>query len=228
MKLSIIIPAYNEEATIAAVIGRVAKLKYKKEIIVVNDGSTDKTRYKILDTRYKQIKLINKKINEGKGAAIRDALKVVTGDVVIIQDADLEYDPNDYKLLLKPILDGKAQVVFGSRFITSAPRRALYFWHWVGNAFLTLLTDAITNLNLTDMETCYKAFTAQVARKLDIKETRFGFEPEFTVKIAKMKVPVYEVGVSYSGRSYEEGKKIGWRDGVWAIWSLIKYGVLDI
>src|SRR3989344_3438181 len=228
MKLSIIIPAYNEEATIAAVIGRVAKLKYKKEIIVVNDGSIDKTRYKILDTRYKQIKLINKKINEGKGAAIRDALKVVTGDVVIIQDADLEYDPNDYKLLLKPILDGKAQVVFGSRFITSAPRRALYFWHWVGNAFLTLLTDAITNLNLTDMETCYKAFTAQVARKLDIKETRFGFEPEFTVKIAKMKVPVYQVGVSYSGRSYEEGKKIGWRDGVWAIWSLIKYGVLDI
>ncbi|MEK7154919.1 MAG: glycosyltransferase family 2 protein [Patescibacteria group bacterium] len=228
MKLTVIIPAYNEEKTIAVVLKKVAANKLVKEIIVVNDGSTDKTRFRIADSsgfqqRFKKLKIINKKNNEGKGAAIRDAVKIATGDVFIIQDADLEYNPNEYRLVLGPILDKKADVVFGSRFVGNQPHRVLYFWHYVGNKIITLLANLLTNLNLTDMETCYKAFTKEVAHKLDLQEKRFGFEPEFTIKVAQMKMRIYEVGVSYSGRSYAEGKKIGWKDGFITLWCLVKY-----
>lgn len=223
MKLTVIIPAYNEEKTIAAVIKKVAANKLVKEIIVVNDGSTDKTKFKIAGARFKKLKIVNKKHNEGKGAAIGDALKMATGDVFIIQDADLEYNPNEYKLILGPILDKRAEVVFGSRFVGNQPHRVLYFWHYVGNKIITLLANLLTNLNLTDMETCYKAFTKEVAQKLDLQEKRFGFEPEFTIKVAQMGYRIYEIGVSYSGRSYAEGKKIGWKDGVITLWCLVKY-----
>ena len=227
-KLSIIIPSYNEEDTILKVIKKVKSVnlgKIKKEIIVVNDGSTDKTTKVLskLKTQNLKLKILTHKVNLGKGAAIRSALKKVTGDVVVIQDADLEYDPNEYQQLLKPILDGKADVVYGSRFMGNAPHRVLYFWHMLGNKILNLLSNSLTNLNLTDMETCYKMFTKEIANKLNVQENRFGFEPEFTVKISKMNARVYEVGISYSGRSYEEGKKINWKDGVWALWCLIKY-----
>ena len=223
MKLSVIIPVFNEEKTVEEVIRRVAAVKIKKEIIVVNDGSTDRTKFEIRNLKFENIKLIDKKRNEGKGAAVRDGIKAATGDVIIIQDADLEYDPKEYTLMLEPILKGKADVVFGSRLISSRPHRVLYFWHFAGNAFLTLLTNIITNLNLSDMETCYKAFTKEVANKLDLKENRFGFEPEFTVKVAKAGWRIYEVGISYSGRSYAEGKKINWKDGFRAVWCLFKY-----
>ncbi len=223
MKLTVIIPAYNEEKTILQVIKKVLANKLVGEVIVVNDGSTDKTRFKVQDSRFKKIKIINKKINEGKGAAVRDALKITKGDVFIIQDADLEYDPDEYKLMLAPILAKKADVVYGSRFVGDQPHRVLYFWHYVGNKFITLLSNCLTNLNLTDIETCYKAFTRDVADKLNLQENRFGFEPEFTIKIAKMGVRIYEVGISYSGRSYGEGKKIDWKDGLWTVWCLFKY-----
>ncbi len=223
MKLTVIIPAYNEEKTILQVIKKVLANKLVGEVIVVNDGSTDKTRFKVQDSRFKKIKIINKKINEGKGAAVRDALKITKGDVFIIQDADLEYDPDEYKLMLAPILAKKADVVYGSRFVGNQPHRVLYFWHYVGNKFITLLSNCLTNLNLTDIETCYKAFTRDVADKLNLQENRFGFEPEFTIKIAKMGVRIYEVGISYSGRSYGEGKKIDWKDGLWTVWCLFKY-----
>ena len=223
MKLSVIIPVFNEEKTVGEVIRRVAGVKIKKEIIVVNDGSTDNTRSKIQETRNKNLKIINKSRNEGKGAAVRDGIKAAAGDVIIIQDADLEYDPKEYPLMLEPILKKRADVVFGSRLISSRPHRVLYFWHFVGNAFLTLLTNVITNLNLSDMETCYKAFTKEVANKLELVENRFGFEPEFTVKVAKAGWRIYEVGISYSGRSYAEGKKINWKDGIRAVWCLLKY-----
>ena len=169
---------------------------------------------------------MNKTQNEGKGAAIRDALKIATGNVFIIQDADLEYNPDEYRLVLAPILDKKADVVFGSRFVGNQPHRVLYFWHYVGNKFITLLANCLTNLNLTDIETCYKAFTKDVAKRLNLEEKRFGFEPEFTIKVAQMKMRVYEVGVSYSGRSYAEGKKINWKDGLWTMWCLIKYSLV--
>lgn len=193
------------------------------EIVVINDGSTDKTGSRIYDLRSKKLKIINKKLNEGKGAAIRDGLKKVTGDIIIIQDADLEYDPQEYPILIKPILDKKADVVFGSRFVGGNAHRVLYFWHMVGNKLLTLFTNMATNLNLTDMETCYKVFTKQVAQKLNIQERRFGFEPEFTVKVARQDFRIYEVGISYTGRNYLQGKKINWKDGIWAIWCIIKY-----
>ena len=225
MKLTVIIPAYNEEKTIAVVLKKVVANKLVKEVIVVNDGSTDKTKYSISNVRYSKnkVNIINKRINEGKGAAIRDALKIATGDVFIIQDADLEYNPDEYKLVLGPIFDKKADVVFGSRFVGNQPHRVLYFWHYVGNKVITLLANALTNLNLTDMETCYKAFTKEVAVKLRLQEKRFGFEPEFTIKVAQMKMRIYEVGISYSGRSYAEGKKIGWKDGFITLWCLVKY-----
>ncbi len=226
MKLSIIIPAYNEQDTISLVIKKVLKNKLVSEIIVVNDGSTDGTSHRIQDTGRRKIKVINKKQNEGKGAAIRDALKIVTGDIIIIQDADLEYDPQEYGKLIKPIIDNKADVVFGSRFMGSDAHRVLYFWHMLGNQFLTLVTNILTNLNLTDMETCYKVFTKKVAKKLNLKERRFGFEPEFTIKISALGCRIYEVGISYSGRSYAEGKKINWKDGTWALWCIIKYGLI--
>jgi glycosyltransferase involved in cell wall biosynthesis len=230
MKLSIIIPAHNEEGTVAQLLKKVLSTKlgrFRKEVIIVNDGSTDNTLKNIQAIKDKKIITINKGINEVKGAAIREAIKIATGDVMIIQDADLEYNPDEYPLLLKPILDGNAKVVYGSRFVTTQPRRVLYYWHSFGNKALTTFTNLLTNLNLTDMETCYKMFTSDVAKKLNIKENRFGFEPEFTVKVAKMKVPIYEVGISYSGRSYKEGKKIKWIDGLYAFVCLIKYSFLQ-
>ena len=225
MKLTVIIPAYNEEKTIAVVLKKVVANKLVKEVVVINDGSTDKTKYSISNVRYSKnkVKILNKRINEGKGAAIRDALKIATGDVFIIQDADLEYNPDEYKLVLGPILGKKADVVFGSRFVGNQPHRVLYFWHYVGNKVITLLANVLTNLNLTDIETCYKAFTLSVAKKLKLREKRFGFEPEFTIKVAQMKMRIYEVGISYSGRSYAEGKKIGWKDGFITLWCLVKY-----
>lgn len=191
---------------------------------MVNDGSNDNTKFEIKNLKSKKLKVLNKIRNEGKGAAIRDGIKLVTGKILVIQDADLEYDPNEYGKLVKPILDKKADVVFGSRFLGNDAHRVLYFWHMVGNQFLTLLTNIVTNLNLTDMETCYKAFTIEVANRLDINEKRFGFEPEFTVKVAKMGARIYEVGISYYGRNYEEGKKISWKDGIMAIGQIIKHG----
>lgn len=223
MKLSVIIPVYNEEKTVVTTIKRVLQNKLVTEVIVVNDGSSDRTRSQILDLRLKKLIIIDKKKNEGKGAAIRDALKKISGDIIVIQDADLEYDPGEYGKLIRPILDKKADVVFGSRFLGSDAHRVLYFWHMVGNQFLTLITNILTNLNLTDMETCYKAFTKKIAIKLDLQEKRFGFEPEFTIKVAKMDARIYEVGISYSGRNYLEGKKITWVDGLIALWCLFKY-----
>lgn len=229
-KLTIIMPAYNEEATVLTSLKKVVSInigKIKKEIIVVNDGSKDKTLKKLSSVKNKIIKVINKRANQGKGAAIRDAIKMATGDVLIIQDADLEYNPNEITKLIKPIKDGMADVVYGSRFMGGQPHRVLLFWHMIGNNLLTLLSNMVTNLNLSDMETCYKMFTKDVAKKLKIEENRFGFEPEFTIKIAKMKARVYEMGISYSGRSYSEGKKINWKDGFRAIWCIIKYGLLN-
>ena len=228
-KLSVIIPVYNEEKTIAKLIRAVlaVRLPLSKELIVVNDGSSDSTAKVLAGIKNRQIKIINQKVNCGKGAAIRTGLKIASGDILVIQDADLEYDPREYKLLLAPILAGKADAVFGSRFAGSGPHRVLYFWHMIGNSLLTLMSNTLTNLNLSDMETCYKMFTREVARKIKLEEDRFGLEPELTAKIAKMNCRIYEVGISYSGRSYDEGKKIGWKDGLWAIWCIIKYNLLD-
>lgn len=230
-KISIIVPAYNEELTITKSLKRIISTNFggiSKEIIVINDGSVDKTKIKLNEFRKRRGFIIISKIkNQGKGAAIRDALKKVSGDIVIIQDADLEYNPKEIKKLLQPVKDGLADVVYGSRFMGSGPHRVLFFWHMIGNKFLTLTSNTITNLNLTDMETCYKLFTREIAKKIRLKENRFGFEPEFTVKIANMHARVYEVGISYSGRSYTEGKKIGWRDGIRALWCLIKYKIVD-
>ena len=223
--LTVIIPAYNEEATISTVLKKVMANKLVTEIIVVNDGSTDRTSHRIQGTGHRKIKIIDKIQNEGKGAAIRDALKIAKGNIFIIQDADLEYDPQEYAKLIKPILENKADVVFGSRFMGSDAHRVLYFWHMLGNQFLTLVTNILTNLNLTDMETCYKIFTKDVAKKLNLKENRFGFEPEFSIKVAKMNARIYEVGISYSGRSYAEGKKITWKDGLVTLWCLFKYSI---
>lgn len=228
-KISIIIPAYNEEKTVLKTVRRVLAVRtkgIKKELVVVNDGSTDKTGDILKSIKDKRVILIDKKKNQGKGAAIRDALKKTSGDVIVIQDADLEYNPEELTGLIKPIENDTADVVYGSRFMGGAPHRVLLFWHMVGNNFLTLLTNMVSNLNLTDMETCYKMFTRDIAGKLRIEENRFGFEPEFTIKISKVKARVYEMGISYSGRGYTEGKKINWKDGLWAIWCIFKYGLL--
>ena len=226
MKLSIIIPCYNEVLTIRKIIDAVKKSPIQeKEIIVVDDASTDGTR-EVLKTEIDKeaSKIIYHEKNQGKGAAIRSGIKAATGDIVIIQDADLEYDPNEYPILIDPIIQGKADVVYGSRFLGTGSHRVLYFWHKVGNNFLTLLSNMSTNLNLTDMETCYKVFKREVIQSIEIKENRFGFEPEITAKISKIKeLRIYEVGISYYGRKYEEGKKIGWRDGFRAIYVIIKY-----
>jgi glycosyltransferase involved in cell wall biosynthesis len=228
-KLSVIIPAYNEKNTIAKLIKMVisAQLPQKitKEIIVVNDASTDGTANILKKLVSRRVKVIHQKQNQGKGAAIRRGLEEATGDVVIIQDADLEYNPKEYSLLLQPILEGKADVVYGSRFAGGQPHRVHLFWHMVGNKMLTLLSNTLTNLNLTDMETCYKMFTKEVADKLDIQENRFGFEPEITAKIAKLNCSIYEVGISYSGRTYQEGKKINWKDGLHTLWCILKYNL---
>jgi glycosyltransferase involved in cell wall biosynthesis len=224
MRLSVVIPAYNEQDTILAVVERVRAVPLEIEIIVVDDASTDATAARLATLPpAPDLRLIRHPINLGKGAALKTGFAAATGDVVIVQDADLEYDPTDYARLLKPIQDGKADVVYGSRFVGGESHRVLYFWHYLGNRALTLMSNAFTNLNLTDMETCYKVFRREIVQAITIEEARFGFEPEITAKLAASRCRIYEVGISYSGRTYAEGKKIGWKDGARAIWCIIKY-----
>ena len=224
MKLSIVIPIYNEAESIRELLASVHSVEMEKEIILVDDFSTDGTR-EILRDLTDEATVIFHDRNRGKGAALRTGFAQVTGDIVIIQDADLEYDPRQYPKLIQPILDGKADVVYGSRFITGDYHRVLFFWHMLGNRFLTLLSNVLTNLNLSDMETCYKVFRREILERITIEENRFGFEPEITAKIAKLDVRIYEVGISYSGRTYREGKKIGWKDGISAIRCILKYNL---
>jgi glycosyltransferase involved in cell wall biosynthesis len=233
-KLSIIIPCYNEEKLIEKVLGKVLHTKLdheiEKEIIVVNDGSTDNTA-SVIDTFCKNnstVIAIHKQKNAGKGAAIRTALENISGDVAIIQDGDLEYDPKEYNKMLQPIFDGYADVVYGSRFIGAGPHRVLFFFHTMGNKFLTFLSNLFTGLNLTDMETGYKMFKTEMLKQITIRESRFGFEPEVTAKISRIKnVRIYEVGIAYYGRTYNDGKKINWRDGFHAIWCVLKYNIFS-
>jgi glycosyltransferase involved in cell wall biosynthesis len=228
MKLSVVIPCYNEVKTIRGIVDRVrAAPVAAKEIIVVDDCSKDGTRDLLRDEIAPLVdRVLYHDVNQGKGAALRTGFAAATGDVVVVQDADLEYDPNEYPRLLKPIEDGKADVVFGSRFAGGDAHRVVYFWHMVGNKFLTLLSNMATNLNLTDMETCYKVFRREVLQKIKVEENRFGFEPEITAKVAKLDCVIYEVGISYYGRTYKEGKKIGWKDGFRAIYAIVKYNLL--
>jgi glycosyltransferase involved in cell wall biosynthesis len=224
MLLSIIIPAFNEAAFLPEVIRRVGETPYDKEIIIVDDGSTDGTREYLKSLVSESIKVIVHEKNMGKGAAMRTGIAVASGDVVIVQDADLEYDPKDYPVLLEPIMQGKADVVYGSRFL-GGPHRVLFFWHSVGNSLITLISNMFTDLNLTDMETGYKAFKKKVFETITIESNRFGFEPEITAKVAKKGFRIYEVPISYSGRSYQEGKKITWKDGFKAIFTVLKYNL---
>jgi glycosyltransferase involved in cell wall biosynthesis len=234
--LSIVIPVFNEEKFIAKTVKRVFaadSLNIKKEIIIVDDGSKDKTPsiLKSIERKYKgeSIKIKIKKDNEGKGAALKDGFLMTSGDIVLVQDADLEYDPDDYPILLEPFLKSNADVVYGSRLSTTKPHRVLYFWHYIVNKLLTTFSNMLTNLNLTDMETGYKVFRGEIIRKIapKLESKRFGFEPEITARISKLKdIKIFEVGISYSGRTYKEGKKIGWKDGLIAVWEIIKYNLL--
>lgn len=225
--VSVVMPIYNERATLRTAVERVLASPLAIELVCVDDGSEDGSTeiLRSLQAENPQVQVLWQPRNMGKGAALRLGISKATGDFVLVQDADLEYDPADYNQLLKPLLEDKADVVYGSRFMGSAPHRVLYFWHSVGNRMLTLLSNCLTNINLTDMETCFKAFRREVIQSIPIEEDRFGFEPEVTVKVARRKLRIYEVGVSYCGRTYDEGKKIGWKDGVRALYCLIKYSL---
>ncbi|HLZ22630.1 MAG TPA: glycosyltransferase family 2 protein [Ktedonobacterales bacterium] len=225
MKLSIVVPVYNEAATVLATLERVRRTPFPKEIVVVDDGSTDGTREVLAAIADPTVRVFLHSKNRGKGAALRTGFAQVTGDYVLVQDADLEYDPQDYPTLLAPLLSGKADVVFGSRFL-SGPRRVLFFWHMVANTLLTLVSNMTTNLNLTDMETGYKVLCADVVHNLHLQSDRFGIEPEITAKVARMRCRIYEVPISYNGRTYEEGKKIRWTDAFWALVAILRYGLL--
>ncbi len=225
--LSVVVPVFNEESTVVRVLARVLAHPAVLEVVVVDDASTDATWERIsqLARGEPRLRVFRHEINQGKGAALRTAFGYVTGGIAIVQDADMEYDPAEYGGLIEPIARDQADVVFGSRFVGGRPHRVLYFWHSVGNQFLTLLSNMFSNLNLTDMECCYKAFRREVIQSIDLKENRFGFEPEVTAKVARMGLRIYEVPVSYHGRTYEEGKKITWKDGVRAIWCILKYNI---